>query len=71
MKNLELKNKTDKELIAMLDELRSKLAKLNFEKGANTLKDTSQIKKIKKGVARILTLMESQNSQTPNPKQTL
>jgi len=63
MKPADLQNKTPKELTETLNELRTKLAKISFEKEANTLKDTSQIKKTKKDIARILTLLKSQNSQ--------
>jgi len=58
----ELKNKTSKELSETLNELRTKLAKFSFELEANTLKDTSQVRKTKKEIARILTLLKSQNS---------
>ncbi|MBI2065216.1 MAG: 50S ribosomal protein L29 [Candidatus Yanofskybacteria bacterium] len=43
----------------MLREHKTKLAKLSFELEANTLKDSSQVKKTKKDVARILTLLKS------------
>ncbi|OGN02931.1 MAG: 50S ribosomal protein L29 [Candidatus Yanofskybacteria bacterium RIFCSPHIGHO2_01_FULL_42_12] len=68
MKSTDLKNKTSKELEGSLSDLKIKLAKISFELEAHALKDTSQIKKIKKDIARILTLLKSQNSQTLNPK---
>ena len=55
----ELQNKTPKALTENLNELKTKLAKLSFELEANTLKDTSQVKKTKKEIARILTLLRS------------
>lgn len=61
MKSIELKHKTSEELTATLNELKTKLAKFGFQLGANTLKDTSQIKKIKKDVARILTFINKMN----------
>jgi len=64
MKSTDLKNKTPKELTNLLQEHKIQLAKLSFELEANTLKDTSQVKKTKKEIARILTLLKSQNSQT-------
>jgi len=64
----DLQNKNREELTGNLDELKTKLAKLSFELEANTLKDTSQVKKTKKEIARILTLLRSQNSQTLNSK---
>ena len=68
MKSTDLKNKTSKELEGSLSDLKIKLAKISFELEAHALKDTSQIKKIKKDIALILTLLKSQNSQTLNPK---
>ena len=59
MKSKELKNKDVKELTQTLADLKAKLAKLSFELEANTLKDTSQIKKTKKDVAAILTEINS------------
>lgn len=58
MKLTDLKNKTPEELEGALNELKAKMTKLSFELEANTLKDTSQIKKIKKDVARILTVLQ-------------
>ena len=59
MKPDELKNKDKNELSQMLYDMRTKLSRVSFEREANTLKDTSQIKKIKKDVARILTIVKS------------
>jgi len=68
MKSNDLQNKNASELKQMLPDLRSKLAKLSFELEANTLKDSSQVGKVKKDIARILTLLKSQNSQILNSK---
>ncbi len=62
MKGKELKNKEAAELSRMLSDMKAKLAKLGFELEANTLKDTSQIKKTKKDVARILTALKQLKS---------
>ena len=58
MKNNDFKNKSVDELRQILSDLKVKLAKLGFGLEANTLKDTSQIKKTKKDVARILTALK-------------
>lgn len=58
MKPNDLKNKTEKELTGILNELKIKLAKLSFELEAKTLKDTSQIGKTKREIARILTVLK-------------
>ena len=53
----DLQNKTGQELNEMFKEHKTKLAKLSFELEANTLKDTSQFKKTKKDIARVLTAL--------------
>ena len=58
MKLLDLENKTSKELTDLLRGHKIQLAKLGFELEANTLKDTSQIKKMKKDIARVLTALK-------------
>lgn len=42
----------------ILSESKAKLAKLGFELEAHTLKDTSQLKKTKKEIARTLTVLK-------------
>lgn len=58
----DLKNKEKNELMNILSEMKAKLTKLSFELEANTLKDTSQLKKTKKDVARILTVLKQLKS---------
>lgn len=55
-KKIDLKNKTSEELSTMLKDFKAKLLQFNFELGEKRLKDFSQVKKTKKGIARILTL---------------
>ncbi len=59
MKMKELHNKSEQELRTLLGELEAKLLKLNFSLGENNLKDFSQIRKTRKDIARILTLLKS------------
>lgn len=59
MKYSELKNKQEKELSETLKELRGKLSRFNFERSNNTLKNSSQIKKTKKDVARVMTVLNT------------
>ncbi len=54
MKN-DFKNKDAKELSQILKELRAKIMQAGFDLADKKLKDTSQIKKTKKEIARILT----------------
>lgn len=61
MKKLDLNNKTNEEMSTMLKDLKSKLLQFNFELGEKRLKDFSQVKKIKKEIARILTFLKSKS----------
>ena len=57
MKRFETKNKSTEELTTALADLRAKFSQLHFDKADKKLKDSSQFKKIKKDVARILTAL--------------
>jgi len=57
MKFKEVKDKSRKELSEMLKELRGNLSRFNFELSSNTLKNSSQIKKTKKDIARVMTIL--------------
>ena len=59
----ELKNKSKDELNQLLVDLKAKILKLNFDLADNKVKDVSQVKKTKKDIARVLTLLKSQSSQ--------
>ena len=59
----ELKNKSKDELDQLLVDLKAKILKLNFDLADNKVKDVSQIKKTKKDIARVLTLLKSQSPQ--------
>ena len=49
------KNLSEQELRKMLDDLKAKLMQLSFDLADKKVKDTSQIGKAKKEIARILT----------------
>jgi len=57
MKKEELKTKSDKELRKILEDNAEKLQKLRFDLSFNRLKDISSIKKVKREIARIKTLL--------------
>jgi len=57
MKSNELNNKSKEELSNLLTELKAKLLKLNFDMADNKVKDVSQKRKIKKDIARVLTIL--------------
>lgn len=54
----DLHNKSKEELVSMRKELNAKLMKLSFDLAANRLKDSSQLNKTKKDIARILTALQ-------------
>ncbi len=56
MKNKELRNKSSKELQTILLDSQTKLAALAVEYRTKEVKNVKQIAKIKKDIARILTL---------------
>jgi len=57
MKEKELKQKTKSELSKLLREDREKLRQLRFDLSAGKIKNVREIRKIKKDVARILTIL--------------
>jgi len=59
MKRFDTKNKSREELSAAMAELRAKLGQLQFDKADKKLKDSSQFKKAKKDIARIMTALSS------------
>jgi len=57
MKKEELKTRSEEELKKILKDDAEKLQKLRFDLSFNRLKDLSSIKKVKKEIARIKTLL--------------
>lgn len=57
MKIKEIAKKSEKELKRMLLEKRERLRNLSFDSAQGKIKNTSQIGKIKKDIARILTIL--------------
>jgi large subunit ribosomal protein L29 len=56
MKIKELRQKTTKELINLLDEDRHKLGQLKFDLAAKKLKNIRQIRELRREIARIMTI---------------
>ena len=67
MKMKELKDKTQESLEKLLQEKREKLRQLRFELSQDKLKNVSEIKNIKKNIARILTIINLK-SKSQKPK---
>ena len=57
----ELRNKSVEELNADLDAAKKELFNLKFQNATNQLDNTSRIKEVKKNIARIQTVLASQN----------
>lgn len=58
MKLAELRQKTKEELKKTLEESRDKLRQLRFDLSAGKVKNVREVRKIKKMVAQILTLLK-------------
>lgn len=63
LKFKDIKNKSSIELQEMLKEFGVNLGKFRFDLSNNSLKNVSQISKIKKDIARILTLKKQLKDQ--------
>lgn len=62
MKAIELRKKSRGELLKELARQRDKLQKLHFKLASAELKNTSEIKAVKKNIARILTILNEKNA---------
>jgi large subunit ribosomal protein L29 len=58
MKTKELREKSDKELNHLLDEAREKKVKLSFDLSGRNLKNHQEIRKSRKTIAKILTILK-------------
>ena len=59
MKFSDIQNKNERELQELLKTARIKLGKLHFENANKALKDFSQIGKIKKEIAQVMTAIKA------------
>lgn len=59
----ELQNKSEKELHDLLAESRDNLRELKFKAKENQLKNVSEIRKVRKAVAQILTLLNNKSTE--------
>ncbi len=58
MKITEFRKKTESELKKILQESREKIRQLRFDLASGKVKNVREIRKIKKDIARILTLLD-------------
>ncbi len=65
MKIKELRDKSDVELERMLAELRSKLQDQRFGLAGRRFKRVREVRDVRKGIARILTLMKERAAAQP------
>jgi len=63
MKARELIKKSEKELHKTLDESREKLRQLNFDLASGKVKNVREIRRIKRDIARILTIINNKISR--------
>ena len=64
MKIFELRQKNKGELNHSLDDYRDKLRTLRFDLASGKIKNVREIRKIKKDIARILTLLNEQRTES-------
>jgi large subunit ribosomal protein L29 len=69
MKASEIRQKDIKELEALLFDLREKLRQLKFQLFSGRIKNLKEIRKTKKVVARILTVLREKQLMAKNKKQ--
>ena len=60
MKFEELRKKTKEELLKIMQDGREKLRQLRFDLAAGKVKNVREIRKIKKEISRVLTLLKSE-----------
>jgi len=70
MKPKELRNKTIPELRKLLLEMREKSRVVRFKIGTAEVKDVRQVKKIKRDIARILTMVNIKLKEDKNESKT-
>ena len=61
MKKTNVHSKTREELLALLKENQELLRRLNFDLTLGKVQDTSALKRAKKEIARVLTVLESKH----------
>ncbi len=64
MKTVELKKKTNKELIKLLTKNKERLGSLRFDLASGRVKNVREIRSLKRNVARILTLIKLQEKKS-------
>ncbi len=66
MKFADLKQKTEDELKAELLNLKKEQYNLRFQKSSGQLENSSQVNKVKKDIARVMTAMSDQKRKNSN-----
>tara|TARA_B100000686_G_scaffold334692_1_gene402280 strand:+ start:3780 stop:3983 length:204 start_codon:yes stop_codon:yes gene_type:complete len=66
MKFVDLKQKTEDELKAELLNLKKEQFNLRFQKSSGQLENTSEVNKVKKAIARVLTAIAEQKRNIKN-----
>lgn len=66
MKTKELKLKSDNELQTLLAESREKMREMRFKVAQRQLKKVSDVKQVKKDIAKIMTILNERKSNQPS-----
>jgi large subunit ribosomal protein L29 len=61
MKPMEIRERTDEELLTLARQLEEDLYKLRVQKATNQLEDTNAPRRIRKDLARVLTILQARN----------
>lgn len=62
----DLQNKNERDLHELLSEKRNELREMNFKINEKQMKNLSGVKKVKKTIARILTLLNKKKEEPTN-----
>lgn len=62
----DLQNKNERDLHELLSEKRNELREMNFKINEKQMKNLSAVKKVKKTIARILTLLNKKKEEPTN-----
>lgn len=69
MKIKELRQKTEKELNELLIEARNKLGQLKFDLSSKKLKNVREIRKLRREIAQMTTLLKEKEKNNDNKKE--
>ena len=69
MKAVDVRHKTDDELKSELDQLAKEAFNLRFQRASGQLENTARVRQVRRGIARIKTILGERRRQAPQGKQ--